>query len=210
MILNDTLGRSIAGLKPNDQETGQIFTSAMERLIAEFETTILCSAHQPKSGDGISGTQVFLDNAPVTPHVEGIKSGGQLHGFKVTMEPKFRVGPPPKPFTVKARAVALPEVVNGSHSDLVFALDNGAVPEAHSAVRGRILASLSAHPLNFVYVCQASGLTRDQIANHVRGKIFDGKLKVKPDCRDLVVSDTDGMIPAKREDWFFRLPGASN
>jgi hypothetical protein len=36
LIMNDTLGRSIAMLNPNDQQTGQIFTAAMDELVREF------------------------------------------------------------------------------------------------------------------------------------------------------------------------------
>ena len=210
MILNDTLGRSIQGLKANDQETGYRFTAAMEQLIGEFNTTILCSAHDNKSASGtISGTQTFLDAAPVTPHIEGLKTAGELRGFKVTMEPKFRVGPPPKPFTVRALPVVLPSAVNGSHSDIVFTIDTGSAVQAFSTVRAKILAVLpkDGSPMNIQFVCDGARLNRDTIARHIRGKIErGGKIKVKPDCLDLVETDDDGVPPAQTADWRLRLP----
>jgi hypothetical protein len=139
LIVNDTLGRSIHGLNPNDQETGHIFTAGMEGLIQEFNTTLICSAHRPKSDSStISGTQVFLDNVPVTPHIEGHRTGGnQLTGFTVTMEPKFRVGPPPKPFTVRALAVVLPKPVNGAHTDMIFSVSAGEQCHKRNSQRGK-------------------------------------------------------------------------
>jgi hypothetical protein len=208
LIVNDTLGRSIHGLKPNDQETGQIFTAGMEGLIQEFNTTILCVAHQPKSDSGtISGTQVFLDNAPVTPHIVGTKLGGQLSKFRVTMEPKFRVGAPPKPFTAVARTVPLPTPVNGSHSDLIFTTEPGSGQGfAGSEVRTAILAALpkDGTKMHIQCVCDATGLTKDTIGRHVRGMRAGGKMKVKSDCADLVVTDVDGLPPDQTRDWYLR------
>jgi hypothetical protein len=120
LVLNDTLTRSLGGLKPNDAETGQQFTQAMEALISEFNTTIICNAHEPKTGGTISGTQVFLNNAPVTPHLERVGKDDTDFQIICEMEPKFRVGPKPKPFTVKGHAVPIPKRVDGIASDLVF------------------------------------------------------------------------------------------
>jgi hypothetical protein len=120
-IIDDTLGRSIGVLPENAAETGHIFTREMEGLIQEFQCPVIVNAHEPKSGGTISGTQRFLNNAPVTPKIEGEKDAGkQLVGFTVTMDPKYRIGPTPKPFSVKAITVSIPEPVNGASSDLVF------------------------------------------------------------------------------------------
>lgn len=208
-IFDDTLGRSLGTLPPNDGETGHPFTVAMEKLIAEFGCSVIVNAHEPKTGGTISGTQRFLDNAPVTPHVEGIKSGPELRGFKVTMEPKYRIGAPPKPFTAHAEPVALPEPVNGSHTDLVFKIAAAGGAAEPSTVRAKILAALptDGSPMNIQFVCDASGLRRDTIANHVRGKKVGAKVRVKADCADLVVRDDDGLPSGQVTAWMFRLPG---
>jgi hypothetical protein len=163
-------------------------------------------AHQPKSATGtISGTQVFLDNAPVTPHIEGTKSGGRLLQFKVTMEPKFRIGPPPAPFTAVAATVELPKAVNGACTDLIFTIgDMGCSPPSRtfsSEVRLKILAVLPTDrsPKTMDEVCTATELSRDTISRHVRGKWEKGKMKVKPDC-----ADVDGELPSQPKDWNFR------
>jgi hypothetical protein len=120
LIVNDTLTRSLGTLNPNDAETGQLFTTAMEALIDEFGATLICNAHEPKTGGTISGTQVFLNNAPVTPNLT--REGKDDTDFRIrcTMEPKFRIGPKPKPFTVKGHLVPLPKPVAGTSTDLVF------------------------------------------------------------------------------------------
>jgi len=75
---------------------------------------------------------------PVTPHIEGYRtSGNQLTGFTVTMEPKFRVGRPPKPFTVRALSVALPKSVNGAHTDLIFSVAAGEQRYKENDQRGK-------------------------------------------------------------------------
>ena len=122
IAMNDTLKRSIGAMPQNAGETGMMFTTAMETVIRRFGCTILVNAHQPKSGaEGkIAGTGTFIDNAPVTAHLRDISPGKELSEIICDFEPKFRIGPKPKPFVVKAIAVPLAQPVAGFSSDLVF------------------------------------------------------------------------------------------
>jgi len=134
VVVNDTLKRSLGLLKQNDDDTGRRFTTAMEGLIAEFGCAVICNAHQPKSGPdaGIAGSGDFNANCPVTPHLIGEKDErGRLTAIECRFEPKFRVGPVPKPFTARAISVALPKPVGGVVSDLVLV----ALSDAEQAAR---------------------------------------------------------------------------
>jgi AAA domain len=167
VVLNDTLKRSLGTLKPNDGDTGQKFTAAMEALIKAFNTTVICNAHQPKSGPegGISGTGSFVDNAPITPHLTRHDGGGQFI-IRCDFEPKFRVGPRPEPFSVKGVPVALPHPVAGVVSDLVFVAMTPDEQRKDSALRverdefRRVLDAVGAHDL-------AHGLTTRQFAEQL-------------------------------------------
>jgi len=144
LIVNDTLTRSLGEMKPNDAETGQLFTTVMETLIRDFNTTILCTAHEPKTGGTISGTQVFLNNARVTPHLERVGKDDTDFRIVCEMEPKFRIGPKPKPFTVLGRAVPISSGIDGVASDLVFQIDEGARPQlnADASLRSKVISAL--------------------------------------------------------------------
>jgi hypothetical protein len=122
IVLNDTLKRSLGLLKQNDDDTARRFTMSMEGLIDEFGCTIICNAHEAKSGPdgGIAGSGDFTANCPVTPHLIAVRDGGKLMGISCRFEPKFRIGPAPEPFTVKTVAVPLPRPVAGFTSDLVL------------------------------------------------------------------------------------------
>jgi hypothetical protein len=123
VVINDTLKRSLGLLKQNDGDTARRFTMAMEGLIAEFGCSILCNAHQPKSGadGGVVGSGDFTANCPVTPHLIADHDGtGRLAGITCRFEPKFRVGPAPLPFVAKTVSVPLPRPVAGFASDLIL------------------------------------------------------------------------------------------
>jgi hypothetical protein len=141
-IIDDTLGRTLGSLPPNDGETGDKFTRYMEELIREFRCPVIVNAHEPKAGGTISGTQRFLDNCPVTPHIKGHKDGDlQLTGFTVRFEPKYRIGRTPKPFSVEAQTVELPAPVNGSHTDLVFTTTSR--PAERDEYRGQVVEAIA-------------------------------------------------------------------
>ncbi len=120
LFLNETLKRSIGANNQKDHEIGAQFNKTMEDLIKEFGATMICTAHQPKSGAdaGIAGSQTFMDNAPVTPHL--IRIGKDPFEIRCEFEPKFCVGPKPQPFTVKGSPVALGKTIGGHSTDLVF------------------------------------------------------------------------------------------
>lgn len=184
IVVNDTLKRSLGLLKQNDDDTGRRFTAAMEGLIADFGCPILCNAHQPKSGpDGaIAGTGDFTANCPVTPHLIGKKDGRQqLASIECRFEPKFRVGPAPQPFTVKAVPVALPKLVAGVASDLVLV----AISEAEQASRAPSRAARMAEEEDCRRIertlCEAgardldSGLTTEVLVVRLVGSRWEGE-----------------------------------
>ena len=128
-IANDTLKRSLGSLRQNDDDAARRFCAVMEELADEFGCTILCNAHQPKHGaEGmIAGSGDFIANCPVTPHIKGITERKKLIGMECEFEPKFRVGPKPDPFSVRATAVVLPRPVAGFPTDFVFVYSGAAV-----------------------------------------------------------------------------------
>lgn len=128
-ILNDTLGRSLGSKSPNDAEVAQYFSVVMEGLTKEFGCAVICTAHQPKAGGTIAGSQIFVNNAPVTIHVEGdFDTDNQLIGFSNKFAPKYRIGPTPPRFRVIAETVTLPWASNNNRTDIVFRM--AAEPEA--------------------------------------------------------------------------------
>jgi hypothetical protein len=180
---------------------------------------VICTAHEPKAGGTIAGTKAFVNNAPVTPHIEGEKDADhQLTGFRVSFEPKYRIGPTPKPFHVIARTVELPNPVNGYSTDLVFTMPDpveaAAYRKARSACRSDVLEQLhKAEGLPVPIEDMATLLlgpdadSKKKLANmvanlkrHVQGKAGF----VKADLADLAVRDRYGHI---EDPIVFQLPG---
>ena len=152
----------------------------------------------------MSGTQRFLDNCPVTPHIEGHKNADdQLTGFTVRMTPKYRIGPTPKPFTASATAVALPELVNGAHTDLVFQVAAAEYRKAKGAFRSDVLGHLTrAHPapmpidrLAELLVDEATDTSQmKSMKLKLRRHVIGAKGQVKPDLADFVRRDPYGDV----------------
>jgi hypothetical protein len=137
-IFNDTMGRSIGTDNPNDADVAQHFSIVMEQLIREFRCPVICTAHSPKSGETIAGSKIFSNNAPVTIHVEGaFDKNRQLVSFLNTFFPKYRIGPTPPRFRVKAEKAELPWTVNGHKTDLVFHMVAEAEVEVEAEVQGK-------------------------------------------------------------------------
>jgi hypothetical protein len=199
-IFDDTLARTIGSLPPNDGETGHRFSMHMEALIREFGCPVIVNAHEPKSGGTVSGTQRFLDYCPVTPHIIGHKTPDlQLTGFTVKMEPKYRIGPTPKPFSVAATTVRLPQVVNGAHTDLIFTLDRTQRQKGvYADLRSQVVPFLiENHPRRVDIDSMAEMLVKDcedherakLIANmksHLKKHVCGVKGQISPALADLV------------------------
>jgi hypothetical protein len=160
-IFNDTLGRSLGSKSPNDAEVAQYFSVVMEGLVKEFGCPVICTAHKPKSGETIAGSQIFVNNAPVTIHVEGeFNRDHQLTGFACTFEPKYRIGPTPPRFAVAAETVSLPHSVNGSATDIVFHLTEVGAADAEEAGESRAAQRECATCLEVLKAAGAAGLVR--------------------------------------------------
>jgi hypothetical protein len=137
-IFNDTLGRSLGSRNPNDADVAQYFSVVMEGLTRDFQCAVICTAHKPKSGETIAGSQIFVNNAPVTIHVEGkFNRDHQLIGFSNTFEPKYRIGPTPPRFSVSAETVTLPWPSNNNHTDIVFHMADEPEMEAEAEEPGK-------------------------------------------------------------------------
>jgi AAA domain len=138
IIGNDHLKKSLGALKQNDDDAARQFTAVMEKLASEFGCTIICNAHQPKYGaEGlIAGSGDFTAACAVTPHLKAVTDGRKrLIGIDCEFDPKFRIGPKPDAFNVRALPVELPAPVAGFPTDLVFTY-TGAVGTSTAKKRG--------------------------------------------------------------------------
>jgi uncharacterized protein YndB with AHSA1/START domain len=131
-LFNDTTGRSVGTDNINDAPVAQNFCDVANEAIHEFHCPFISTAHDPKAGGSIAGSQVFENNASVTAFIEGeFDENRKLTGFNVTFTPKYRCGPTPDAFYAKAETVTLPWEVNGVNTDVVFRVADG------SARRGK-------------------------------------------------------------------------
>jgi uncharacterized protein YndB with AHSA1/START domain len=131
-LFNDTTGRSVGTDNINDAPVAQNFCDVANEAIREFHCPFISTAHDPKAGGSIAGSQVFENNASVAAFIEGeFDENRRLLGFQVTFTPKYRCGPTPDAFYVKAETVTLPWEVNGVNTDVVFRVADG------SARRGK-------------------------------------------------------------------------
>jgi AAA domain len=210
-IFIETLVRMLGKLHGNDNAAGGAFTSYIERLIAEFDCAVIVSGHSPKSGDRtIAGSQVFTNDAPVTPHVAG-KSRTRPDGSRaletITIsfgpDDKFRIGPKPAPITVRSKVVTIPVPVFGHETDLVFTAADQQ-PEIEEDVTAQALDAGRAIGKPLVTVAE--------IVRHLIPDDADGKRRHALQVQ-LIRACNDGRLPAKkgkgkRDPWVIEtLPG---